>query len=257
MSINFDYENKIIVITGATGGIGKVIAEKFATCKGTLILSDRKENHDSLMTLMAELKDEYNIDVFSFEADMTQYEQIAEMDVFLEKNGLEPDILVNNAGINKIIPAHLITEREWDDVVDTNLKGNFFMSRVVALNMINSRKGGAIINIASQHGVVGNLDRAPYCASKAGVINLARELALEWAKYNIRVNCVSPTFVIHSGNEEVLNGQQMVRKLLPTIPLGRYATAEDVANAVLFLASPLAGLITGHNLIIDGGYTAR
>jgi 2-deoxy-D-gluconate 3-dehydrogenase len=122
--------------------------------------------------------------------------------------------------------------------------------------MVTARTG-SIVNIASQHGIVGNDMRAPYCASKAGVINLARELALEWAKYNIRVNCVSPTFVMTEKNKKMLTDNINFKKTLTSIPMGRYCTPLDVAQSVLFLSSPLASLITGHNLVVDGGYTIR
>ena len=150
----------------------------------------------------------------------------------------------------------VLSEDEWDKVVDINMKGTFLMSQGIAKFMIKNNKG-IIINIASQHGEVGNVKRAAYCASKAGIINMSRSLAIEWAKYNIRVNCVSPTFVIHDKNESYLKQPAVSKKLLKSIPLGSYCTPKDVADSVLFLASPMARLITGHNLLVDGGYTVQ
>lgn len=253
----FNFSGKTCLITGAAGEIGKSITEIFAENGGKLILVDIGGNKKELHILADQMKLKYNVPVDRFEADIRKIDEIDQLEMFLKEQMLIIDVLVNNAGMNMIAPAHMIREEDWDTVMDTNLKGTFFVSQVVGRNMIASGKGGSIINISSQHGVIGNLNRAPYCASKAGIINLTRELSIEWAKHGIRVNSVSPTFVLHEKNKSVLNSSAMIRKELPLIPLGKYAVPEDVANAVLFLASPMAEMITGHNLLIDGGYTAK
>ena len=130
------------------------------------------------------------------------------------------------------------------------------MSQCIGKLMMEG-KGGAIVNIASQHGEVANLQRAPYCASKAGLINLTRALCLEWAEYGIRVNSVLPTFVLTEKNEQMLMQSGRYRTYMREIPLRRYATAEDVANAVLFFVSDRASMITGQALAVDGGYLAK
>ena len=119
------------------------------------------------------------------------------------------------------------------------------------------QKSGCIINVASQHGVVGNRMRAPYCASKAGLINLTRALALEWAEYGIRVNAISPTYVINDQNSTFLMSPEFVEDIRQNLPLGQPASAEDVAWGICYLASPKARMVTGHNLMVDGGWTAR
>jgi len=164
------------------------------------------------------------------------------------------DILVNNAGVNIPRPALEVTEEDWDGVLDINLKGLFFTAQKTALAMKNG--GGRIINIASQNGVVGYYRRAAYCASKAGVVNLTRVLAIEWAPLGITVNAVGPTFVVTPLTQSTWDDPAMREDLLKRIPLGRVGVPEDVVGAVVFLASPAASLITGHTLLVDGGWTA-
>lgn len=254
--VSFGCEGKNTIITGAAGEIGKVTAEVFALEHSNLILVDINETKNSLKELAARLSNEYSVEVSYYTADLRDSSDVQRLAQDLCEKFKFIDILINNAGINRLVPALKIREEDWDDVVDTNMKGTFMMSQSIAKLMMKGKEG-VIINISSQHGVVGNENRAPYCASKAGVINLTRALSIEWAKYNIRVNCVSPTFVIHDKNESYLNNPVISKKLLKSIPLGRYCKPFDVAKAILFLASPMAGMITGHNLVVDGGYTAK
>jgi len=253
----FNFSKKITLITGAVGEIGKSITEIFAENGSDLVLMDISKNSTELHEYADRIKKEYGVSVYVFEADIRQPDEIHKLELFFLEHRLSVDVLVNNAGVNMFVPAHILTEEQWDTVVDTNLKGTFFMSQVVGRNMITSGNGGSIISISSQHGIVGNVNRAPYCSSKAGMINLSKELSIEWAKHEIRVNCVSPTFVLHEKNKDLFYSSNMIRKELSLIPLGKYAVPRDIANAVLFLASPMASMITGHNLVVDGGYTAR
>ena len=165
------------------------------------------------------------------------------------------DILVNNAGINIPRPALEFTEDEWDAVLDINLKGLFFCSQRVAREMVK-QKHGKIVNIASQNGVVGYYKRAAYCSSKAAVVNLTRVLAIEWAEHGINVNAVGPTFVLTPLTQSTFDDPVLREDLLKRIPLGRVGQPEDVVGAVVFLASPAADLVTGHTLLVDGGWTS-
>jgi NAD(P)-dependent dehydrogenase (short-subunit alcohol dehydrogenase family) len=140
-------------------------------------------------------------------------------------------------------------------VQDVNLKGLFFLSQRVARRMKGSG-GGRIVNIASQNGVIGYYKRAAYCSSKAGVVNLTRVLALEWAEHGINVNAVGPTFILTPLTQSTFDDPQMRQDLLGRIPLGRVGQPEDVVGAVVFLASPAAAMVTGHTLMVDGGWTA-
>ena len=165
------------------------------------------------------------------------------------------DILVNNAGVNIPADALDLTEADWDSVQDVNLKGLFFLSQRVARRM-KADGGGRIINMASINGVVGYYKRAAYCSSKAGVVNLTRVLALEWAQYGINVNAIGPTFILTPMTQSTFDDPAQRQDLLGRIPLGRVGQPEDVVGAVVFLASPAAAMVTGHTLMVDGGWTA-
>jgi len=168
----------------------------------------------------------------------------------------EEDHILNfiyTIGTNIIVPSVEMNEEDWDRVMNINLKGFFFAAQSAGKNMIK-HGGGQIISISSQHGVVVNNDRAVYCASKSGLIHLTKELAFEWAKYGIRVNVVSPTFIESEKNKSNLNLERNKRRYLQNIPLHKYAAPVDVANAVMFLISEKASMITGQNLLVDGGW---
>jgi NAD(P)-dependent dehydrogenase (short-subunit alcohol dehydrogenase family) len=165
------------------------------------------------------------------------------------------DILVNNAGIGFSNDAVDVTEAEWDETMDVNLKGLFFMSQAAGRHMI-TRGYGRIVNMSSQAGQVGIATESVYCASKGGIDQLTRVLALEWAKHNITVNAVAPTFIRTPGTAERLDTPVFAADILARIPLGRVGDTMDVAGAVIYLASPAADLVTGSILLVDGGWTA-
>ncbi|MEE3262905.1 MAG: SDR family oxidoreductase, partial [Candidatus Latescibacterota bacterium] len=165
------------------------------------------------------------------------------------------DILVNNAGVNIPADALDLEEKDWDQVQDVNLKGLFFLSQRCARHMRDAG-GGRIVNMASINGVVGYYRRAAYCSSKAGVVNLTRVLALEWAQYDINVNAVGPTFILTPLTQSTFDDPQMREDLLKRIPKGRVGQPEDVVGAVVFLSSDASAMITGHTLLVDGGWTA-
>jgi 2-deoxy-D-gluconate 3-dehydrogenase len=166
------------------------------------------------------------------------------------------DILVNNAGVNVPQWAVDVTEEAWDKVINTNLKGLFFCAQAVGKVMIQQKKG-KIINISSQAGSVGLLQRAAYCSSKGGVNLLTKVLAIEWAQYNINVNAIAPTFLETPFTKPMFEKEGFREYVLGNIPLGRVGRPEDVIGAVIYLASEASNMVTGHILLIDGGWTAH
>lgn len=167
------------------------------------------------------------------------------------------DALVNNAGVPLTRPALEVTEAEWDEVLDVNLKGTFFLSQEMGRHLITSGRAGCIVSIASTHGVLGIADRTAYGISKAGIIHMTRMLAIEWADRRIRVNAVAPGTVETPSRAVVLAADPRRREfLMNRIPLKRFGTAEEMAAAVCYLASPRAAYITGQTLLVDGGLTS-
>ena len=167
------------------------------------------------------------------------------------------DILVNNAGIRRRAPALEVTEEDWDAVMDTNLKGAFFCAQAAARLMI-PQGYGRIINIASQMALVGATNRAAYCASKGGLLNLTRVLALEWAQHGITVNAIGPGPTLTPGvvEAETRDADEVEAELLVKMPLGRRMDPEELVGAAIYLASESAGATTGQMLVVDGGWTA-
>jgi NAD(P)-dependent dehydrogenase (short-subunit alcohol dehydrogenase family) len=166
------------------------------------------------------------------------------------------DLLVNNAGRPLVKPSISVTEAEWDDVMSINLKGAFFMSQLFGRACINAKRPGCIVSMASTHGMIGIAERAIYGISKAGLIQMTRMLAVEWADKGIRVNAVAPATVMTPSREEMLKDPAVRKGMLARIPIGRFVTPEEVAAAVVYLASDGAAAITGHTLMVDGAVTA-
>lgn len=246
------FQHKTVFITGATSDIGAAIAESFAALGADLLLSDHPDLKKRLNEMAGTFQHEYASHSTVHPIDLNSVDEIQANLSSIEK---PIDILVNCAGLNTFLPALKVEEEVWDQILNVNLKSLFFVSKFVAETMIKSRTPGKIVNLASQHGVVANGLRAPYCASKAGVIHLTKVLALEWSQYDILVNCVSPTFTKTSKSETFLQHPNVQKSFLPKIPLKRFATPNDITRAVLFLSSPFNTMITGENILVDGGYT--
>jgi 2-dehydro-3-deoxy-D-gluconate 5-dehydrogenase len=240
----FRLDGQVALVTGATGGLGAAIVEACAAAGASvaLALAERLQARHGTRTAVVPL-------------DVTDIPGIARA-VSEAEAALGPlDVLVANAGIAIRTPALEVTEADWDAVLDVDLKGVFFCCQAAGRGMV-ARGKGSIVAIASQNGVIGMAERAAYCSAKAGVVNLVRVLALEWASSGVRVNAVGPTFVETALTQRALANPQTRDYILSRIPLGRLGQAEEVANAVLFLASPAASLITGTCLLADGGWTA-
>jgi 2-deoxy-D-gluconate 3-dehydrogenase len=244
----------LALVTGAGTGLGRAFALALAANGADVALTELP-GKESAADEVAGLIRATGRRAYTSVLDVTEVAQIESTVKAVEADFGPIDVLVNNAGINIPQPCLEVTEEAWDKVLDINLKGVFFTAQRVGRRMAQRRRG-KIINIASQNGMVGYFKRAAYCASKGGVINLTRLLAIELAPYNIQVNAVAPTFVMTPMTEKMFSEEEFRTDVLNRIPLGRIAIPEEVAGAVVFLASPAADMITGHTMLVDGGWTA-
>ncbi len=238
-----DFKNKNILITGASGGIGHELVKKFTSLGGNVMGTGTKAEKLDI------LKKEFpNIKVKKF--DISEHSRIEEFieNVTLELGGL--DILVNNAGKNFDNLSLRMKDEEWKKVIDVNLTSTFLLTKYSIKKMLKA-KYGRVVNITSVVGHTGNLGQANYAASKSGIIGMSKSLAIEYAKKNITVNCVSPGFIV---SDMTMNIAEKVKLYLTSrIPMGKLGTGEDVANCVAFLSSVQAAYVTGETIHVNGG----
>jgi NAD(P)-dependent dehydrogenase (short-subunit alcohol dehydrogenase family) len=241
------------LVTGASNGIGRAISVELARAGYDLALADEDRAWHNDLVHDPELAAR---NVFRFPLELRSRSSIIEAFAqALEALG-SIDVLVNNASRMLQKPALDTTWSDWDDVLDGNLKGAFFLSVQFARHCLAHKRQGAIVNVASTHGMFGVADRAAYGVAKAGLIHLTRALAVEWAPHGIRVNAVAPAAVPTTARGHMLGDAQSRERRTARIPSGNLPTAEDVAGAVLYLLGPGAGAVTGHTLVVDGGMTA-
>lgn len=246
-------EGKIALVTGAAGGLGAATAQRLGAAGAKVFLTDMAAG--PLDEVAVRLRRD-GITCVAAALPLSGASAAAEL-AARARAALGPiDVLVNSAGINRPQRAEDVTEENWDAVLNVNLKALFFVSQAIGQDMIR-RRSGTIINISSQAGAVALPLRAAYCSSKGGVNQLTRTLAMEWACHGVTVNAVAPTFVQTPLTAGMFKDEAFRRYVLESIPLGKMAEPIDVANAVLFLASDLARMITGHVLAVDGGWTIR
>ena len=238
-----DFKNKKILITGATGGIGSTLVKKFISLGGKVLATGTKSEKLDLIK-------KNNPDVKVKKFNLSEHSAIEDFvnSSSLELGGL--DILVNNAGVNVDNLSLRMKDEEWKKVIDINLTSTFLLSKYAIKNMLKN-KFGRVVNITSIVGHTGNLGQANYSASKAGIIGMSKSLAIEYAKKNITVNCVSPGFIT---SDMTMNIAEKVKVFLTSrIPMAKLGTGEDVSNCVAFLSSESASYITGETIHVNGG----
>lgn len=242
---------KYTLIMGATSEIGEEFIKSNIEKKYILIEHPREKTKlESLIT-------NYKVNAISYYIDIRSVSKIEDIFKIINGRKFEIDAFLYLIGINHLIQALDITEEIWDEIMDTNIKGCFFATREIAKNMIMNKIEGRIINISSQHGIIGNIQRVAYCSSKAALINMTKALAIEWADYGIRINSIAPTFIINDKNRDFLMNGLSRRKYLNNIPLKEYCTSEEIARLITYLISPENKMITGQTVVVDGGWTIK
>lgn len=250
----FDLTGRIALVTGAARGLGRAISLALAHAGADVALGLRDVEADAGLT--AEIE-RLGRRVLPLQMDMARLDQVQGAVERAAAHFGRLDILVNNAGIAPGNLAEDVREEDFDLTLAVNLKGTFFASQAAGRVMIRQNTG-RIVNLSSQAGFVALPTESVYCMTKAAIAHLTKCLAVEWGKYNITVNAVAPTFIHTPGTEECLSDSAFRADVVERIAaLHRIGEPMDVAGAVVFLASPAASLITGHTLLIDGGWTAR
>ncbi len=238
-----NFKNKKILVTGATGGIGKALVQKFVSLEGNVLATGTKtEKLDALK------KEFPSINVLKF--DISDHSKIEEFIENVSSQLVGLDILVNNAGINMDNLSLRMKDDEWKKVIDLNLGSTFFLCKYGIKKMLKN-KYGRIVNITSVVGHTGNLGQSNYAASKAAIIGMSKSLAIEYAKKNITINCVSPGFIQSKMTDGIIESIKAV--LTSRIPMAKLGKGEDVANTVAFLSSDAASYITGQTIHVNGG----
>lgn len=242
-------QDKVALITGASRGIGRGIAEKFAQ-QGCNIAFSFASSVDKARAFEAELAEKYGVKVKGYQSNAAIYNEAEELVNNVMADFGQIDVLINNAGITRDTLLMRMTEEQWDDVINTNLKSVFNLTKA-ALKPFLKQRNGSIINMTSVVGIMGNAGQANYAASKAGMIGFTKSIAKELGGRNVRCNAVAPGFI-----ETEMTGAldpEIVKGWADAIPLKRGGTTEDVANTCLFLASDMSTYVTGQTINVDGG----
>ena len=250
---DFRLDGRAALVTGASKGIGWDLAKALAHAGASVAVAAR--DRESLERLADEIRSDGG-EALAVELDVRDVEQIGTVFGRVREHFGSLDVLVNNAGLGANHPAEDVTESDWDEMMDVNLRGLFFACQAAGRIMLEQGHG-RIINMSSQAGVVGIREHAVYSASKGGVNLLTKVLALEWSSRGVTVNAVAPTFIYTPGTADRLDQPKYLAGVLDRLPIGRVGSTTDVAAAVLYLASPAGGLVSGHVLLVDGDWTAQ
>ena len=248
------FQDKVAIVTGAGQGLGREFATFLAREGARVAVVDL--NMESASKVAAEINDENTATAIAIETDVSSVKQINDMVAQVMSEFGTVDILVNNAGILDVISIDDTTEEVWDRQLDVNLKSQFFCVKAVAPEM-RRKKQGKIINIASLLSFSGGITVPAYAASKGGVMQLTKALANEWANKGVQVNAIAPGYFATDVTEALRADASRSKELLARIPTGRWGEAEDLQGAVIYLASASSNYVTGHILVVDGGWMAR
>ncbi len=248
----FDLTDRVAVVTGGNGGIGKGIAQGLAGAGCRIVVAAR--NMEKSAAAARDIEQEFGVKTLCIELDVKDPESIKRMPAKVMQEFGRLDILVNNAGVNlRKLPQDFSVE-EWDNIQSTNLRSVFLCSQ--AVHPIMKGKGGKIINTGSLTSLIGSARTSPYAASKAGVLQLTRSLAVAWAPDNIQVNAILPGYIATSLTVQAIKDfPGLDEHVLQRTPAGRWGTPEDFAGPAVFLASKASNFVTGEFLVVDGGYT--
>ena len=249
----FRFDGKTAIVTGSARGLGREIALSLAQSGCSLVLADIVYPEETAKQIR-----EIGSHCVSIRVDVSDEIEVKNLVRKVLDKYEKVDILVNNAGISQLsyTPTEDLPVEEWDKIIRVNLKGTFLCCKYIGKQMIESG-GGSIINISTTAGITG-VSRAPaYCASKAGVVLLTKSLALEWAKYHIRVNAIAPHYLETELTEGLRASEKVYDGLIKQIPMKRFGKPEDIIGAVLLLSSPASSYITGSVIVVDGGFLAQ
>jgi len=249
----FDLQGQVALVTGASRGIGYDVARALAHAGAQVIVAAR--DTDALSQLVERIHAEGG-KATALELDVASLSSIQDGVAHVLEQFGKIDVLVNNAGLGFNHAAVEVTEQDWDEMMNVNLKGAFFMAQACGRVMLQHGYG-RIINMSSQASVVGIADHVVYCTTKGGMNQMTKVLALEWGGQGVTVNAVAPTFIRTPGTSERLDRPEFIENVLAQIPVGQVGDTMDVAAAVIYLASPAGKLVNGHVLLVDGGWTAH
>ena len=247
---SFSLANKNALVVGASSGIGLACAVALADYGARVTLAARRTKN---IKELAEKLNKKGCDASILDLDISDLENIEEN--LLSKGPY--DVLVNSAGIAKHSLSKNTNVSDFDEVLNVNLKGAFFLTRTVANQLLKDKKSGSLINISSQMGIVGGLERSVYCASKHAVEGFTKAMAIEYGPYGIRINTICPTFILTELTRSTFEDAKKRKWIEEKIKLGRVGKVEDIMGAVIYLASDAASLVTGSALMVDGGWTAE
>ncbi|MDE1850853.1 MAG: glucose 1-dehydrogenase [Candidatus Micrarchaeota archaeon] len=253
---DFKLDGKCAIVTGVSSGLGVAFTEALAEAGADVVIAARRE--ERLIENAKRISASTGRQIVPVKADVSVESDILKIVKAAEDSFGKVDILVNNAGTAAMGPSTEMTKEAWDGVIAVNLTGVFLCCKNVVKDMINKKVKGSVINIASIYGVFGDIfPVAPYYASKGGIVNLTRALAVEFASSGVRVNAIAPGFFPSEMTQGVLENKQMLDHITTRTPLGRLGEVKELKGAAVFLASNASSYITGHILEVDGGWTSE